>query len=299
VPAGRARDGAVGRGRRHLERSQAQVETAHDGLRPSRAAAAPAALTPEALRRARRLRRQVEALTRATAALDAERRALHRYQEFFHAFETLAGHELTWPDHQAFYVVLRAGTAARLAELRVELDRALDGEVEVLDAEIGTGERAVLILASSRVAPRVSALLAASRVEELPAPPGIADPNLLRALPAIAGRLEAIARAARAIADDRRALGASDGPWLLALRTFLRDELLLVEARSRAFAAEYLFVIEGWGAPRPRWRPRRSPCAIPRCSARSRCSPRPCRCPGTERSIRRRLSPSSCPRSSG
>jgi V/A-type H+-transporting ATPase subunit I len=249
VAADQARDGSVRRAQRHVGRCLADVQTALDGLHlAAHAPATPAvtALSPATVRRARRIRRQVDALHRLALRLDEEQRALVRYRDFFRTFEALAGHELTWPDRQAFYVILRAGTAAALAELRDELDRALEGEVEVLDAEVATGERAVLILASARAATRVSALLAASRVEELPAPPGIADPNLLRALPTITTRLEEIAARLRDIERDRAALAASDGPWLCALRAVLGDEALRLDARSRVFTADYLFVLEGW-----------------------------------------------------
>jgi V/A-type H+-transporting ATPase subunit I len=244
-----AHDRWLRRARRHPERCLADVQAALDGLPLSAhapRASAPAGLTPDVVRRARRIRRQVDSLQRAAARLDEERRALVRYREFFRAFETLAGHELTWPDRQAFYVILRAGTTTALAELREELDRALDGEVEVLDAEISTGERAVLILASSRVASRVSALLSASRVEELPAPPGIADPNLLRALPGVKARLDEIASSMREIERERSRLAASEGEWLASVRAFLHDEALRLDAHSRLFAAEYLFILEGW-----------------------------------------------------
>ena len=61
------------------------------------------------MRRARRVRRRADALAAAASSLEDERRMLLRYREFFQAFEALAGRELTWPDGQAFYVVLRAG----------------------------------------------------------------------------------------------------------------------------------------------------------------------------------------------
>jgi V/A-type H+-transporting ATPase subunit I len=104
----------------------------------------------------------------------------------------------------------------------------------------------VLILASSQAAPKVSALLSASRVEELPAPAGIGEKNLLRALPAIKARLAQIPEALRAVDAERRALAQAEGAWLSRLRVFLHDQLLRLDARSRVFAADYLFVIEGW-----------------------------------------------------
>jgi V/A-type H+-transporting ATPase subunit I len=178
--------------------------------------------------------------------LDDERRVLLKYREFFLAFESLVGHELSWPDGQAFYVVLRKGAGAALAELRQNLDAALGGEVEVVHHDLASGETAILILASSRVASRVSSLLSAGRVDELPAPPGIGETNLLRAMPAIKARLGDIPGARRRIEDERLALVRAHGPWLLGMRAALHDEIARLDARQCAYAPHLLFVLEGW-----------------------------------------------------
>jgi V/A-type H+-transporting ATPase subunit I len=245
----RTPDRAVTHERRHVERCLSDVETALDRLRlqadPSATGETP--LSPaRAARRARRVRRRADALALATSSLEDERSLLLRYREFFQVFETLIGRELTWPDGQAFYVVLRAGAGGAVGELRRRLEEALVGEIELIHRELSSGESAVLILASSRAAPRVSALLSASRVEELPAPTGIGEKNLLRALPAIKTRLEQVSDALGAIDAERRALAQGEGAWLSRLRVFLRDQLLRLDARMRVFAADYLFVIEGW-----------------------------------------------------
>jgi V/A-type H+-transporting ATPase subunit I len=250
----RAPDRASARERRHLQRCLLDVEHAIDrlhlvavsGATPERPASA-----RQAVRRARRVRRRAEALAASTAALEDERSLLLRYREFFQAFDALTTRVLQFPNSQAFYVVLRAGGVQAAAELRRRLEEALDGEIELLHRELSNGELAVLILASSRVAPRVSALLAASRIDELPAPAGIGETNLLRASPAIKARLARIPEALRAIDAERAALGRVEGPWLARLRGFLHDEQLRLEARTRVFAADYLFVIEGW-LPAPR-----------------------------------------------
>ena len=244
-PPGRARTKERG----HVDRCLIDVDTAIErlqvvsagGLPPS-----PPALTPQTVRRARRVRRHADRLTDARGALEDERVLLLRYRAFFQAFESLVGHELTWPDGQAFYVVLRAGAGAAAAELKRSLETAVEGEVELLHRELPSGEWAVLILVSERAAPRVSALLSASRVEELPTPAGLGHTNLLRALPALKARLADIPGELGALDDERRALGLAEGPWLVALRAFLRDHLLLLDARSRVLAATHLFVIEGW-----------------------------------------------------
>jgi V/A-type H+-transporting ATPase subunit I len=254
VVEGAAPDTSLTRDRRHVTRCLADVETALERLgvgvnakaRPERPAR-PAV----AARRARRLRRRADALALAQSRLDGERASLLRYREFFQVFEALAGHELTWPDGQAFYVVLRAGTGTALTELEGRLEDAVGADVEILHDALSGGESAVLILASARAAPKVAALLSASRIEELPAPPGIVEPNLFRALPAIKTRLDQIPDALRAVEDQRQALMRTDAQWLSSLRVFLHDQRLRLDARARVLAAEYLFVIEGW-LPAPR-----------------------------------------------
>ncbi len=249
VIEGAAPDRTVARERRHVERCLADVETALERLRvpvDSGALAERPLSSASAARRARRIRRRAEALESAKARLEHERALLLRYREFFQVFESLAGGELTWPDGQASYVVLRAGTGAALTELERRLEDAVGADVELLHRELSSGETAVLILASARAAPRVGALLSASRIEELPAPPGIVEPSLLRALPAIKARIEQIPHALRTVDEERQTLVRSDAAWLSGLRVFLHDQLLRLDARSRVLAAEYLFVIEGW-----------------------------------------------------
>jgi V/A-type H+-transporting ATPase subunit I len=248
VAGGRTPDRAVTRERHHVERCLSDVETALERLRTRTAAAATFAppLTAAALRRARRVRQHADRLARADAALQDERRLLRRYREFFDAFRSLVGHELSWPDGQAFYIVLRAGAASALAELTRSLETALEGETEVLHHQLPSGEIAVLILTSARAAKKVSGLLAASRVDELPAPAGLGEHSLLRALPALEARLAAIPPALESVDAERRALADAETAWLSGLRLFLRDQLLRLDARARVFAAAHMFVIEGW-----------------------------------------------------
>jgi V/A-type H+-transporting ATPase subunit I len=254
VPAGLADDNTLTRERRHAERCLLDVETVLDRLHvpvDADAGPEPPSSAPHAARRARRIRRQAEALARSHAALEDERGLLLRYREFFQVFEAMTGHELTWPDGQAFYVVLRAGADGTVMQLERALEATVGGEVEMLHRELSTGEWAVLILASSRAAPRVSALLSASRVEELPAPAGIGETNLLHALPAINVRLAQIPDALRAVEARQHALAQGAGAWLSGLRVFLHDHLLRLDARRSVFTGDYLFVIEGW-LPTPR-----------------------------------------------
>jgi V/A-type H+-transporting ATPase subunit I len=249
VIEGLARDDTLVHERRHVERCLADVETALERMLapvdPGALAERPAS-PGSAARRARRIRRRAEALSSAQSRLEGERAQLLRYREFFQVFESLAGRELAWPDGQASYVVLRAGTRTALTELERRLEDAVGADVELLHRELASGETAVLILASARAAPRVSALLSASRIEELPAPAGIVESSLLRALPSIKARIEQIPEAVRTLDDQRQTLVRSEAAWLSRLRVFLHDQLIRLDARSRVLAADYLFVIEGW-----------------------------------------------------
>ena len=151
LPDGPLPDRLVIRERHHIERCLTDVEIALEQLRLPVDAGAPSMSPrsiPHAVRRARHARTRADALGLATSALEDERSLLLRYREFFQVFEALVGRELTWPDGQAFYVILRAGTAAAVGELTRRLEDALGGEVELLHRELSSGESAVLILAS-------------------------------------------------------------------------------------------------------------------------------------------------------
>ena len=234
---------------KHLRRILSDAETALrllgarlDTATPARE---PADLPAEALR-AGRARRKAEKLARATAALEDERTLLRRYAEFFKAFEALLGEELGWPDGHAFYVVLRAGAADAADRLRASLEAAVGGEMELLARPLPSGETAVLLLASSEAAPKVGQLLSASRVQELPAPKGLGETNVLRALPALKERLRTIPEELDALEVERAALRDEHGGPLAELAVWLHDRLLLLEAWRQAHAGKHLFVMEGW-----------------------------------------------------
>ncbi len=234
---------------RHCRRMLSDVEVALRQLgieRRSRTVVAKPESVIAAARLARRLRRASSKVMKARAALDDERVMLLRYREFFSAFESLIGHELTWPDGKAFYVVLRAGSATALGELRKALTKAVGDELELLDRPLASGELAVLILVSNEAAPKVAKLLSDSRVQELPAPAGLGETNLLRAMPALKARLAAIPRAIEELETERRRLAEGHAATLNRLRWWLRDELLVLEARNQVHAGRHLFVLEGW-----------------------------------------------------
>jgi V/A-type H+-transporting ATPase subunit I len=248
-------DPTVPRARRHAQRCLLDVETALEraGLPADpHAVASPPPSAAAAARRARRVRRRAEVLAHRQEEMERERTLLLRYLEFFQVFEALAGRELAWPEGQAFCVVLRPDAARTLPELMRRLEEAVSGELEILSRELSTGEWAVLMLASARAAPKVAGLLAASRIEELPSPPGVVETDLLRALPSIKARLAAIRELLRALESERRAFIQSEGEWLAGLQRFLRDQLLRLDVRARLFVGDYVFIIEGW-VPTPRF----------------------------------------------
>lgn len=244
------------RERRHLARLLGDVDAVSALLqleaRPaesSQPTAAPASVLTT-VRQLRKLRKQAEALAAAITSLEDERALLLRYREFHDAFGALLGHELTWPDGRAYYVVLRAGAAGAAHELQVSLEKAVGREFELLTHALSSGETAVLLLASAAVAPQVSTLLAESRVQELPAPAGLGETQLLRAVPALNARLAAIPTELAAKTKERAALAVSwEGP-LRSLRSWLHDRLLVLDARGEVLAGEHLFVLDGW-APEP------------------------------------------------
>lgn len=239
----------VDRETEHLHRLLDDTESAltllgvHEGQRGP--LTAPTSLVASA-RLARRTRRQATALTTRATALEDERVMLLRYRDFFDAFSGLVGHELSWPDGQAFYVVLRKGATGAVAELRRSLETAVGQEVELLDRPLRSGEQAVLILVSAAVAPKVATLLADSRVHELPAPASLGEKNLLRALPALKARLAAIPRERSAVDASRQQLARLHGDALWSLRAWLHDRLLVLDARTRVHSGSHLFVLEGW-----------------------------------------------------
>lgn len=235
---------------RHCRRMLADVDAALSVLsvssHPVPADLKPIDDLPRSARLARRVRRQAAMLAKARAALEDERVTLLRYREFFTAFESLIGHELAWPDGKAFYVVMRAGTASAVDELRKALARAVGDELELLDRPLSSGEIAVLILVSNAAAPKVAKLLSDSRVQELPAPSGLGETNLLRAMPALKERLAALPGALAERDEERRRLAEAYGPELRRLHAWLNDQLLMLEARARVHRGRYLFVLEGW-----------------------------------------------------
>jgi V/A-type H+-transporting ATPase subunit I len=201
---------------------------------------------PQAARRVRRLRRELAGLARADAALAEEQALLLRYRAFFEAFEPLLRRAPRWPETRASFVLLRAGAGASVAELEERVKAVAGARVEMQTRPLPSGEIAVLMLASGSAADDVERLLGAARLDELPAPRSLGEPDLLRAMPALQARLAEVEGELRANDARRARIAAEALPALEALRRELHDLLLLAEAQAQARTGKLLFVIEGW-----------------------------------------------------
>jgi len=201
---------------------------------------------PPAARRVHRLRRELTSLARTRAALAEEQTLLTQYRAFFDAFEPLLQRAPRWPDARASFVLLRAGAGASVTELERSLPAVAGSKVELHARPLPSGEIAVLVLAAGSAAAQVEALLSTAQLEELPAPRGLGETNLLRAMPALQARLAQID--AQLVANEaRRAdIAAETRPELEALQAQVHDQLLLADAQAQVRTGELLFVIDGW-----------------------------------------------------
>ena len=201
---------------------------------------------PLAARRVHRLRRELAAVARTRAALAEEQAALLQYRGFFEAFGPLLERAQRWPDARASFVLLRPGTGASLAQLESGVRAAAGAQVEMHAKPLPSGETAILVLAAGRAAASVEGLLTAARLDELPVPRGLGEPDLLHALPVLRARLAQIDTELHTTDARRAGLVANARAALEALQTRLHDLLLLVEAQAQVRCGELLFVIEGW-----------------------------------------------------
>jgi V/A-type H+-transporting ATPase subunit I len=252
VPADRAAAGSapaprlaqrLGRMLADVERSAALLGEAR---RAKERAPVPDPPLPAAARFARRIRRKTERLERARSALEDERMLLLRYRAFFEAFESFAGLEARYPGGRAFYLVLRPGAQDAAADLERSLEAAVSGRFELRARTLASGETALVLLASAEATEQAARLLAEARLEELPAPAGLGELNLLTALPALRARLEAIPGELELLDAECARLAAAHRAALERLRARLHDLLALLEARGAILEGPLLFVIEGW-----------------------------------------------------
>jgi len=234
---------------RHVTRLLDDVETVLGALpvaAPLVPLVAPPTAWPAAARRVRRLRREVAALEHERTALVEEHTLLLQYRAFFEAFGPLLQRTPRWPDTRTSFVLLRAGAGASVGELEKKLRSVAAAQVELHARPLPSGEIAVLMQASGSAAAQVEDLLAAARLDELPAPRGLGEIPLVQAMPALRERVTQIEARLAANATRRARLAAEARPELTALQMQLHDLLLLAEAQVQIRTGELLFVIEGW-----------------------------------------------------
>ncbi len=231
--------------RRVLDDVDAVLAELPVGTAPASLPAFPAPL-PWAARRVHGLRRELNGLARARAALVEEQAMLLQYRGFFEAFGPLLEHAPRCPEARASFVLLRPGAGASLAQLEKSVQAAAGPRVEIHSKPLPSGETAVLLLAVGDAAARVEGLLAAARLDELPAPRSLGEPNLLHAMPALRARLAQVDSELLANEARRSAIAANSRPELEALQAQLHDLLLLAEAQAQVRSGGLLFVIEGW-----------------------------------------------------
>ncbi len=201
---------------------------------------------PTAARLVHRWRRELVAIERRRAALAEEQSLLLQYQAFFDAFGPLLDTRPLWPDAQASFVLLRAGEAASVPEIYQRLRAIVGAQCELHARALPGGETAVLLLASGGAAAQVRNLLAAARLEDLPAPPGLDAKDLMHAMPALRNRLAQLQAETAALETRRLRIADESRAELLALQARLHDLLLLADAQAQVRSGELMFVIEGW-----------------------------------------------------
>jgi len=235
---------------KHARRMLDDLDHVLAALPAGAAAGAPAPARPLSLppmaRRLRGWRRELDGFARMRAELLEEQALLLQYRTFFEAFDPLLRRPPRWPDARASFVLLRAGAAASLGELERKLQAAAGSQVELHARQLPSGETAVLLLAAGSAAAPVETLLAAARLDELPAPRSLGEPDLLRAMPALRARMDEIETRLRANEARRVEIAGQARPELDVLQLQLHDLLLLAEAEAQVRIGELLFVVEGW-----------------------------------------------------
>jgi V/A-type H+-transporting ATPase subunit I len=199
------------------------------------------------VRLARRTRREVDAATRQLAGLEEERALLDKYRNFFAIFQPLIERAGQWSNVVAYQVVLRdAGRPDAVEEVRRGIAQAVGDGFDVLSERLPTGELALLVVVPAPSAKRVEALLAQTRVEDIPLPGEYAGRALGEALPAMADRLVAIPGEIAATKNVLAGLAARVGDELRLGRSALADRLAEFEALSMVGATAHAVVIDGW-----------------------------------------------------
>jgi V/A-type H+-transporting ATPase subunit I len=238
---------------RQLRRVVEDIDVALAAFGPPASSARTAATVPAPadfarwLRTARRARRSVEGQLARLAALEEERALLEKYRHFFAAFQPLLSKAAQWKNMVAYHVVLRdAGRPEPIQALRRALGEAIGDGYDLWSERLSTGELALLIVVAASAAQRVESLLHETRVEEIPLPKDYAGRTLGEALPAMAGRLDAIPGEIQETSAAIAELAARVGDDLRRARAALVDRLAEIEALALVGATTHAIVIDGW-----------------------------------------------------
>lgn len=195
---------------------------------------------------ARRLRPQVELLAEKAAEIAEEEALILKYKPFFTAFGRLLGSEATWAHAAAYHVVIGRDDTEVVPRLTEALRNAVGDEFELRVERLPTGEAALLILITSRVARRVEQILRDARVQEIPVPASYRASTLADAAPRMLDRLEELKAEAAEVRRRLDELAGAHGMELGQARDAFRDRLAELEALPAAGATPHAFVLEGW-----------------------------------------------------
>ena len=196
-------------------------------------------------RLARRARKQANALTSRSAALDEEQALLARYRRFFETFDSLLRAHGGAKGAAAFHVVLRPDQAEVLPRLREALGQLLGEAFESFSEKLPGGEIMLLVLVPGSSASQVDHLLSTAQVQEIPVPAGYGT-TVVEAMPRMRAREAELPREREAINRERADLARRHGAELARARSAIRDRLLQLEALPLSGVTQHAFVLEGW-----------------------------------------------------
>lgn len=195
---------------------------------------------------ARRLRPQVELLTERLADIAEEEALLLKYRPFLAAFGQLLGSEATWAHAAAYHVVIGRDDTEVVPRLTDALRNAVGDEFDLKVERLPTGEAALLILITSRVAKRVEQILRDARVQEIPVPASYRASSLADAAPRMLNRLGEVKSEAQEVQRRLDELATAHAADLARARDAFRDLVAELEALPAAGATRHAFVLEGW-----------------------------------------------------
>ncbi len=214
---------------------------------PARTAAAP--VRADCVRWARLGGRVEQAAARLAARehdLAEERALILKYQQFFSAFRALLQAKARWPDATAYHVLLRGTEGGGVPALRASLRELVGDAFELYSQALPSGDLAVLVVVSARVADRVEQALARARVQEIAVPAEYGGGALADAIPRMLARLEAVPAEMERVRAERERLAVEHAPTLRRARATLEDRLGELAALPLSGTTARAFVIEGW-----------------------------------------------------